>query len=172
MRHVRIVLAALALCCVASAPQAAEKSVLTVGIGQYDIIPNDNKSVAMHVQYRFADGFGGAKMLGGKFLGFKPLVGAFINTDKAAFGFAGFAMPFSWGKGAFEFEPSAGIGAFHKGDSQSLGGTFQFHLGLQFSARVTKSLRAGVGLTHVSNAGLHNKNPGTNILMGTIGWMF
>jgi hypothetical protein len=152
---------------------AADKGQLLVGVGQYDIIPNDNKAAALHLQYRFADGLGGGKFLGGKFLGVKPLIGGFINSDEGGMVFAGFALPMQWAKGAFEFEPSAGIGAYRRGDSTFLGGTAQFHLGLQFSARVTKSLRAGLGVTHVSNAKiLHKKNRGTNILMGTVGWEF
>ncbi|MDX2143228.1 MAG: acyloxyacyl hydrolase [Rhodospirillaceae bacterium] len=153
---------------------AADKGQLLVGVGQYDIIPNDNKAVALHVQYRFADGWGGGKALGGKFLGVKPLIGGFVNSDEGGMVFAGFALPFQWGKkGAFEFEPSAAIGAYRRGDSTFLGGTAQFHLGLQFSARVTKSVRAGLGVTHVSNAKiLHRKNRGTNILMGTLGYEF
>jgi hypothetical protein len=152
---------------------AADKGQLLIGVGQYDIIPNDNTAAAVHVQYRFADGLGGGKALGGKFLGVKPLIGGFVNSDEGAMAFAGFALPIQWGKGAFEFEPSAGIGAYRQGDSTFLGGTAQFHLGLQFSARLTKSLRAGVGITHVSNAKiLHKKNRGTNILMGTFGWEF
>lgn len=157
----------------ATSVMAADKAVLTVGIGQYDIIPNDKKSAAAHVQYRFADGFGGGKALGGKFLGLKPLIGGFINADKGGLVFAGFALPLQWGNGLFEFEPSAGIAAYRQGDSTFLGGTAQFHLGLQGSVRVVRGVRAGLGLTHVSNAQvLHKKNRGTNILMGTVGWEF
>lgn len=153
--------------------QAADKAQLLFGLGQYDFIPNDNKSVAAHVQYRFADGFGGGNALGGKFLGVKPLIGAFINTDKGGLMFAGFALPLQWGNGLLEFEPSAGIAAYRQGDSTFLGGTAQFHLGFQASVRVVKGVRAGIGLTHVSNAQvLHKKNRGTNILMATTGLEF
>jgi lipid A 3-O-deacylase len=152
---------------------AADRSVFTVGAGQYDFIPNDKKSLALHIQYRFADGFGGGGFLGGKFLGVKPLVGGFVNADKGSMAFAGFALPLQWGNGLLEFEPSAAIGAYHQGDSTFLGGTAQFHLGFQFSARLTSTWRAGLGVTHVSNAQiLHKKNRGTNILMATTGWEF
>jgi hypothetical protein len=166
-------LACTIVCLGCFSAQAADKSQLLLGVGQYDIIPNDNKSVAFHAQYRFADGFGGGRFLGGKFLGIKPLVGGFVNTDKGGLVFAGFALPMQWSNGLFEFEPSAGLAAYHKGDSTFLGGTAQFHLGFQASVRVVKGVRAGIGLTHVSNAQvLHKKNRGTNILMATTGWEF
>jgi lipid A 3-O-deacylase len=154
---------------VPAAAQAADQSQLLVGVGQYDIVPNDKTSAAVHVQYRFAHGWGG----GETFLGVKPLIGGFVNADEGVFGFVGFAAPFQWNQGFIELEPSLGIGLYHRGDSTFLGGTEQFHLGLQTSVRVIKGVRAGLGLTHVSNAKLlHKKNRGTNILMGTVGLEF
>lgn len=173
MRLVAVFVAGLAAWLGTTAVMAADKAVLLAGVGQYDIIPNDKKSVAFHAQYRFAGGFGGGKVLGGKFLGLKPLIGGFINADKGGLVFAGFAAPLQWGNGLFEFEPSAGIAAYRRGDSTFLGGTAQFHLGMQGSVRVIRGVRAGLGVTHVSNAKiLHKKNRGTNILMGTVGWEF
>jgi len=171
VRHVVVVIAALAAG--TAVARADDKAQLLIGVGQYDIIPDDNKSAAVHLQYRFARGWGGAELLGGRFLGVKPLVGGFVNSDEGAFGFAGFALPVQWHNGLFEFEPSAGIGLYHRGDSTFLGGTEQFHVGLQVSARLFGAVRGGVGLTHVSNATLlHKKNRGTNILMGTVGFEF
>jgi hypothetical protein len=150
----------------------ADQAQLLMGVGQYDIIPNDNKAAAVHAQYRFAAGFGEG-WLGESFLGVKPLVGGFINSDEGGMVFAGFALPFQWNRGLFELEPSAAFGLYHRGDSTFLGGTEQFHLGLHGTVRVVKGVRAGVGLTHVSNATLlHKKNRGTNILMGTVGFEF
>jgi hypothetical protein len=146
---------------------AADPGVLLAGVGMYDIIPNDNRSVALHVQYRFADGFGAA----GAFRGFKPLVGGMVNSDQGAFGFAGFAAPLRLTR-TVELEPSAGVGAHHQGDSTFLGGTFEFHLGLGVAKSFGDGLRLGVNLTHISNANLHAKNRGTNVLMATVGWEF
>jgi hypothetical protein len=172
VRCVRLLALALLAFFVASPGSAADKAQLLIGVGQYDILPNDNKSAALHIQYRFAQGFG-AGLFGPNFKGIKPLIGGWVNTDEGAFGFVGFAAPFQWGRGVWELEPSAGIGAHHQGDSTFLGGTEQFHLGLQLSARVTSSARAGIGITHVSNAQLlHKKNRGTNVLMGTLAWEF
>jgi hypothetical protein len=172
MPRARLIALALLVCVASSASSAADRAQLLIGVGQYDILPNDNKSAALHIQYRFAQGFG-AGLFGPNFMGIKPLIGGWVNTDEGAFGFVGFAAPIQWGRGVWELEPSAGIGAHHQGDSTFLGGTAQFHLGLQLTARVTSSARAGIGITHVSNAQLlHKKNRGTNVLMGTLAWEF
>jgi hypothetical protein len=158
---------------VGAAHAAEDKGLLLIGAGQYDIIPNDNKSAAVYAQYRFGWGFGEG-WLGQNFMGIKPLIGGFVNGDDGHFEFIGFAAPFSWGKNdMWQLEPSAGIGLYHQGDSTFLGGKEQFHVGIQGSVRVIEFVRAGVGITHVSNATLlHKKNRGTNILMGTVGFEF
>ncbi|MBL8644309.1 MAG: acyloxyacyl hydrolase [Rhodospirillaceae bacterium] len=163
---------ALSVCAVSVSAKAADNGQLLVGIGEYDIIPDDNRSGAVYAQYRFGWSVGEG-WLGKSFLGLKPLVGGFINGDDGRFVYAGFAAPFQWNRGLFEFEPSAGIGLYHQGNSTFLGGKAQFHVGFQGSVRVIHGVRAGLGLTHVSNATLlHKKNRGTNILMGTIGLEF
>jgi hypothetical protein len=156
-----------------SAASAQDSGQVLVGVGEYDIIPNDNRSGAVYAQYRFGWGFGEG-WLGEHFMGVKPLVGGFVNGDDGNFFFAGFAAPFAWGENAqWQFEPSAGIGLYHQGNSTFLGGKEQFHVGLQASVRIVDHLRIGVGVTHVSNATLlHKKNRGTNILMGTLGYEF
>ncbi len=156
-----------------TAKAADDYGQLLLGVGQYDIIPNDNKSSAVYTQYRFGWGFAKG-WLGESFMGIKPLIGGFVNSDDGNFGFIGFAAPFAWGKnGMWQFEPSAGIGLYHQGKSTFLGGKEQFHVGFQGSVRVIDRLRAGIGITHVSNATLlHKKNRGTNILMGTLGYEF
>jgi lipid A 3-O-deacylase len=143
--------------------KAAEPAVVTAGLGMYDFIPNDNRAPALHLQYRFSDDVGSR----GDFLGLKPLIGGMVNGDKGAFGFAGLAAPFM--VGGIEIEPSAGVGAYHRGDSTNLGGTFEFHLGLGAAKRIGDGVRLGVAMTHISNANLHRKNRGTNVLMVTLG---
>lgn len=142
--------------------------MLTVGVGQYDIIPNDNKSIATYLQYRF--GVGPEQSSG--FLGVKPIIGAMANTDGGLFGYMGLAAPFTIGSGGFQIEPAAGFGAYSRGHSTNLGGTFEFHLGLSATQRIGQALRVGIGLNHISNANIHLKNRGTNVLMATFGWEF
>ena len=93
-----------------------------------------------------------------------------VTSRGSTFGYAGFGAPFSLGDGAWEFTPSAGLGAYSRGNGLDLGGTFQFHLGLALSYAVTEKGRLGLYLTHISNAGINGYNPGENSLLLT--WSF
>lgn len=63
--------------------------------------------------------------------------------------------------------PAAGIGAYERGGGKDLGGVFQFHLGLDVAYRLQSGSRIGVKLTHISNASIHDDNPGTESLLLT-----
>ncbi|MCB2109027.1 MAG: acyloxyacyl hydrolase [Rhodobacteraceae bacterium] len=171
MRSLAAIVAGASLAVPAAAPAiAADSARLLFGVGQYDIIPNDNKAVGAYLQYRFAQGFWGASEDGEGFLGFKPIIGGMATNDDALFGYVGLAAPYVWGPWEFEF--SGGPGAYHQGNSKFLGGTFEFHVGAALSREVGENLRLGVAMFHISNANLHDKNRGTNTLMGTLTWQF
>ena len=165
-RLVRFVV--VAMCVSTGAATAADPGIFSLGVGQYDIIPNDNKSIATYLQYRF--GVGPEQPSG--FLGVKPVIGAMANTDGGLYGYAGLAAPFTIGSGGFQIEPAAGVGAYRQGHSTNLGGTFEFHLGLSATQRIGRALRVGVALNHISNANIHVRNRGTNVAMATVGWEF
>ena len=116
------------------------------------------------VMFRLGDGlFGGD----GVFRGLNPMVGGMGASNGALYGYGGLAAPFQWGK--FEVEACGGVGAYHRGNGYDLGGTFEFHLGLGFSYAIADGIRAGIALTHISNANTHRINPGLNSALATIG---
>ena len=57
-------------------------------------------------------------------------IGVMANTKGGVMGWAGLAAPFQFDNDRWEIEPSAGLGAYHRGSGIDLGGTFEFHLGL------------------------------------------
>lgn len=158
----------LAACAAWSSARADDTARLMLGVGQYDIIPDDNKTVAGYLQVRFAAHLGGNHDRGGSFLGFRPIVGAMANGDEGLFGYVGVAAPLAWGP--WEVELSGGPGAYSRGESTNLGGTFQFHVGLAASRALGGGLRLGVAMYHISNANIHRRNRGTNTLMATLTW--
>lgn len=103
--------------------------------------------------------------LGDKVAGIGPLAGAMANTDGSAFGYAGLYTDLRVGR--IYFTPAAGIGAYDEGDGRDLGGTFQFHLALDVAWRLEDGDRIGVKVAHISNAGLHEDNPGTDSVLFT-----
>jgi hypothetical protein len=89
-------------------------------------------------------------------------------------GWGGVAFPLWLDGGRWEIEPSMAIGAYHKGGASGLdlGGVREFHLGLNFSYRLSEHTRLGTAITHISNANTHDINPGVNNALITFSWIF
>jgi lipid A 3-O-deacylase len=74
--------------------------------------------------------------LGTKLLFIGPTIGLMANADGGA------------------------LGGYHRGDSKDLGGVFQFRVGLGLSYQFEGGSRLGVRVDHISNAHIHDENPG------------
>ncbi len=110
------------------------------------------QSMVAGAEYRFADiGYG-----------LRPTVGALGNTDAAMYAYGGFNydLPIS---SIAPFVVTAGLfaGAYSQGDSKDLGSWFEFRETLEVSYAFESGHRIGASLSHLSNAGLGDKNPGT-----------
>ena len=157
---------AAALTCVSPVMAADDPALFTVGAGVWDVNFNYYQQAEGRLEYRHGQGLFETDT----FRGLKPIVGIMATSKESIFGYAGFGAPFSLGNGNWEFTPSAGLGAYSRGDGLDLGGTFEFHLGLALSYAVTDRGRLGLYLTHISNAGINGYNPGENSLLLT--WSF
>lgn len=171
--RVRRLLAALLLLClvalgaaVARAEEPAAEGVsfglsegtdvLTLGAGAFDF--NDEDSAGeVRAEYRFIQ----------RPLGLTPLIGIQVNTDGGVFGYGGFGYDVYFGR-HFVVTPQATMGGYDRGQSKDLGGVFQFRTGVEFAYRFDNRYRVGIALHHISNAGIHDENPGTNILVLTV----
>jgi hypothetical protein len=162
-----LVMAAAAVASVAATARADDPGVLTGAVGLYDLVSHRTHATEGRIAYRFGWGVGGGD---GAFRGFKPFAGVMFASNDAMFGYGGLAAPFQWGR--FEFEPSAGMGAYHRGNGLELGGTFEFHLGLGFAYALLDNVRVGAELTHISNAQTHRVNPGLNSALATVSLTF
>jgi lipid A 3-O-deacylase len=124
-----------------------EADALMLGLGVFD--PFDNRtSAAATLEYR----------LGRKLFFIGPAIGAMANTEGGLFAYFGLYLDLSIGP--IYFTPQLGLGAYHRGDSRDLGGTFQFRETVELSWRFANGHRAGVRVAHISNADLHDVNPG------------
>ena len=52
------------------------------------------------------------------------------------------------------------MGAYHQGNSRDLGGVFQFREMVDLAYRFDNGQRLGVRVAHISNAHIHEYNPG------------
>ena len=66
--------------------------------------------------------------------------------------------------------PEIGTGYYERGDGNNLGGELEFRSGLAITYRANDKLQLGVGFYHLSNAGIHEVNPGLNSLLFTVGF--
>jgi hypothetical protein len=161
--------AASALLLASSPALANDPAQFMVGAGVFDLDTDHKQLFQVDANYRFSWGLLGGD---GAFRGLKPIVGGMVNDEGGFMGYAGLAAPFQFDNRRWEIQPWAAMGGYHRGNGIDLGGTFQFHLGLGVSRAVSSNGRLGVAWTHISNANIHEKNPGVNSIIGTWTWMF
>jgi len=133
-----------------------------IGLGAYSFHNKDDGdgSGEANVELRF----------GKKYYFVGPLIGFLANTDEAFYAYAGFYADFAYHK--LVITPVAAMGGYHKGSSRNLGGVFTFRLAMNFAYQVTDRVRLGVRLGHLSNANVHDKNPGEDEALLTFGFGF
>lgn len=125
----------------------SEADLAMLGLGAFD--PFDNGSApAATLEYRF-----GRKLF---FIG--PAIGGMANTDGGLFGY--FGLYFDLSAGPVYFTGQLATGAYHQGDSRDLGGVFQFRQSIDLGYRFDNGHRLGVRVAHISNADIHDRNPG------------
>jgi lipid A 3-O-deacylase len=125
----------------------SEADLLMLGLGAFD--PFDNGSApAATLEYR----------LGRKLFFIGPAVGGMANTDGGLFGY--FGLYFDLSAGPFYFTGQLATGAYHEGDSRDLGGVFQFRQSIDLAYRFANGHRLGARVAHISNADIHDRNPG------------
>lgn len=120
---------------------------LVMGLGIFDVADNET-SAAATLEYRF----------GCKLSSIGPAIGAMANSDGGMFGYFGIYSDLSFGD--VFLTPLLGMGAYREGDSRDLGGVFQFRQSVDVAYRFENSHRLGARVTHVSNAGIYDSNPG------------
>ena len=146
--------AALAFCLAVPGTAAAQDDPAFVrgGIGYYDI--NDDKDAgAFHLE-----------LIGGEKLWvFKPFIGVMGTTDSALYGYAGIRLDVYFGR-RWVVTPSFAPGLYHDGDGKDLGHAIEFRSAFEVAYRFDDRSRLGLSLYHLSNAGLDDNNPGTEVL--------
>jgi hypothetical protein len=163
-------LLAAALC--ASGAVAKDQGNLMIGAGVFGFgVASEPEQAEFRLQYRFQNGIFGTE---GVFRGFKPLIGGAVQTSGSVFGYVGLAAPFVFGEDdRWEVVVEGGPGLYRQGSSSlDLGGTFEFHLGVAASYALSDRGRLGLGVYHISNANLHQKNPGVNSILATYTFTF
>lgn len=98
--------------------------------------------------------------------GIRPMVGANVDWDGGAYGYAGL----NWDIEVFDqfyLIPNFAVGLYHDGGSKDLGGPIEFRSGLELAYQFDNAHRLGVVYNHVSNASIYDKNPGAEAALVT-----
>ncbi|MFQ5890696.1 MAG: acyloxyacyl hydrolase [Gemmatimonadota bacterium] len=158
MRWSRALLTALAAAlpvvpsAAASTGAGGDPPLLALGVGFYDIIDADEESADLRVEYRS----GLAIWI------LKPWFGLELTTDGAVYGVGGVLVDFDLGP-RWMLTGSAGVGAYEDGDGKDLGHIIEFRTQIEIARRLEQGSRLGFALGHISNAGIGEDNPGTEI---------
>jgi len=142
-------LAALAL--ITTAAHAGQGEHVSVYGGQFEISDNENDSTMLGAEYRFDD----------QFNGLRPVVGAFANDDSGAYVYGGAYWDLPLGTAPFVISPGFAVGAYNQGASKDLGSVLEFRSTLEVAYEFDSGHRLGVAISHLSNAGIGDSNPGT-----------
>jgi hypothetical protein len=136
-------------------------TILDLGAGVYDLIGN---------AHRNETGAVGAELrLGQRWAGIGPAVGAIADLRGGGMVYIGIDSDIALGP--VVVTPLMGLGAWWRGSGsdENLGGTFEFRLSLAASYAFDNGSRLGLRFGHISNADIHQRNPGENDLMVTYG---
>ncbi len=126
-------------------------SYLGVGAGVFNIMDNDPKVYGL-IDYRPPLGAYGI----GTYL-------TLAGTEEEVYLSGGILKDFFLSRSVV-LTPSFGCGLYHQNGGMALGSTLEFRSAVKLSYELPNSSRIGVRFGHVSNAGLGEINPGSEII--------
>lgn len=94
----------------------------------------------------------------------KPTLGFTANADEGYWGYAGLRWDIPT-KGRWVPTLAFAVTAYEQGDGKDLGGTLQFRSALDVAYRLDSGSRVGLSIYHLSNASIHDFNPGSESLV-------
>lgn len=133
--------------------RADDPAFLSFGLGWYDMNRQVDEATSFRVEFR-AD-----KQL----WILKPFAGAMVTTDSALYGYGGVLADVFIGR-RFVLTPSFAAGYYSDGNGRDLGHSAEFRSGIELAYRFDDRTRLGLAFYHLSNAGLGDSNPGTEVL--------
>ena len=131
---------------------AGDPDFLTFGAGWFDWNRQKDQAGEINLEYRSDR----------KFWIFKPLAGAMVTSSGSFFGYAGIGVDVFLGR-RFVVTPSFAPGLYAKGGGLDLGHVIEFRSQAEFAYRFDDRSRLGFAISHISNASIGGKNPGTEL---------
>ena len=129
---------------------ADDSDFLTLGLGYFDY-DDDNGAAEFRLEYQsdwdrwFV----------------RPFSGVMVTTDSSLYGYAGIRLDLFWGK-RIVTTPSFAVGYYSDGNGKDLGSSIEFQSRLEIAYSFSNRSRFGLAISHISNAGIDDDNPGAN----------
>ena len=128
-------------------------AVLSGGVGWYDFAQGDDEAVDFRLEYRH----------GQDFLWLKPWGGVEVTTDGSVWGGIGVLMDITFFDNIV-LTGSVAPGLWSKGSGKDLDYVVEFRSQVELGYQFDNKSRISAAFSHISNAGLGDDNPGTEIL--------
>jgi hypothetical protein len=144
---------AVATPCAITPASAQTPALIEFSVGKFDFLQNRDDAGQIGVEYR------GTPLIGW----LRPMLGAMGTTDSSGYVYGGVALEIWFGT-KWVLTPSAAAGAYGRGQGLNLGSTVEFRTGATLGYRFNDNSRLSVGFHHLSNAGITDRNPGSEML--------
>ena len=133
---------------------------LILGSGAYDFLDEDTAAVfeaELRPGWRIGEG------LLSEDIGLAPFIGGWFTTEGSAYGYAGIGVEWVI-EDHYVIFPFSSFGFYNQGDGKDLGSFFEFRSGIEIGYRFYNGYQIGLNVTHLSNAGISDTNPGTELI--------
>ncbi len=148
-----LVLTSLILFVVVPEAQSQKPQLLTAGVGLAGVVDNDHSEIVFGVlEYRPA----------WMYKNLRPWAGI-MSSDQEFFVSAGINLEYPL-HANWLLIPGAGLGCYLEDNGLELGSHLEFKTFLELAYRFSNASRLGLRLSHLSNAGLGDRNPGAESL--------
>lgn len=121
--------------------------------GAFDALSSDS-SALLGGEYRFKD----------QFNGLRPVLGAFVTSESAAYAYGGAYWDLPLGTAPFVITPGFVAGGYHSGADKDMGSGLQLRSSIEVAYELENGHRLGVAFSHMSNANIGDDNPGAETL--------
>ncbi len=127
---------------------------LSFGAGWWDLIAQDDNQADFRLEYRH----------GQRFLNIvKPWAGIEATSAGALWAGGGLLIDIYFGR-RIVLTGSTGVGGFYEGGGKDLGSPIEFRSTIELGYRFDDRSRLSLAFGHLSNAGIGDDNPGTEVL--------